>query len=211
MNLIREETKKELKELFKSKLKDVVEILFFKADEKECKSCVYIEKLLREVCSLNEKLKYLIFDYKSEKAKSYRINTAPVILFKQKPNIRFLGIPSGYEFSVFIEDILRISRNEIDLKIETLRKIMKIKKPTHIMVFVTSACPYCPSMVKLAHMFAFINPNILAEGINALDFRKLAEEWNVMAVPKVVINKKIEIEGAYPEEVFVDYLLKAVE
>ncbi len=210
MGLISEEDKKELKKLLEEKMDKEVEILFFKGNTPECHFCEQIENLLEEVSSLSSKITYKTYDYQSDIAKNYEVKTAPVILFKQKPNIRFLGIPSGHEFSAFLEDIIRISRNEVDLKLATAQKISRIKKPVHIMVFVTPTCPYCPIAVRTAHMFALINPNIRSEMIEALEYRELAEKWNVMAVPKVVINEKVEFEGAYPEEIFAEKVLEAL-
>ena len=211
MSLIPEGERKELEMFLERKLEKKVKIIFFKGNTPECQYCSRIEELLKEISSLNEMIEYEVFDFKSSKAKMYKVKSAPVLLFEQKPNVRYLGIPSGHEFSAFMEDIIRISRNEIDLKLSTVQKIMKIRKPVHIMVFVTPTCPYCPLAVKTAHMFAMANENILAEMIEAIEYKRLAEKWNVMAVPKIVINEKIEFEGAYPEEIFADYVLKAVE
>ena len=191
-------------------MKDKVKILFFKGDTPECELCDQIEQLLKELSEIDNRIEYSILDYEKDGSK-YNVNSAPVILFKNKPNIRFLGIPSGYEFSAFLEDIIHVSRNEVHLDLATAKKIAKINKNINIKVFVTPTCPYCPQAVHTAHMFAFVNPKIKSEMVEALEYRELATKHNVMAVPKVVINDKVEFEGAVPENVFLDFILKATQ
>ena len=43
----------------------------------------------------------------------------------------------------------------------------------------------------------------------APEFPHLANRYDVMAVPKVIINEKISFEGAVPEEEFVNFLMQA--
>ncbi|MEN2984431.1 MAG: thioredoxin family protein, partial [Dictyoglomaceae bacterium] len=39
----------------------------------------------------------------------------------------------------------------------------------------------------------------------------LAEKYQVSGVPKSIINEKVEIEGAVPEDVFVEYIKSAIK
>jgi glutaredoxin-like protein len=87
--------------------------------------------------------------------------------------------------------------------------VRNISKPLHIQVFVTPTCPYCPKAVRTAHQLAIENPNITADMVESIEFPHLANRYSVMAVPKTVINDKIEFVGALPEEQFIDYVLKA--
>ncbi len=54
------------------------------------------------------------------------------------------------------------------------------------------------------------NPNIRAEVIEANEFPQLARRYQVMAVPKTVVNDRVEIVGAVPEQQFVAELVKAL-
>ncbi|MEM4705376.1 MAG: thioredoxin family protein, partial [Candidatus Nitrosocaldus sp.] len=72
-------------------------------------------------------------------------------------------------------------------------------------------CPDCPKMVRLAHQFAMESDYITAHMIESIEFPQLANRYNVMAVPKVVINDRIEFEGAVPEPYFAQYVLAALE
>jgi predicted DsbA family dithiol-disulfide isomerase len=54
------------------------------------------------------------------------------------------------------------------------------------------------------------SPRVTADVIVANDFPRLAERYDVMAVPKVVINDTVSFEGALPEDEFVAQLVAAV-
>jgi Thioredoxin domain len=52
-------------------------------------------------------------------------------------NVRFLGLPGGYEFSTLLADIVDISRGRTDLSAEALDVVRSIDSAAHIQVFVT--------------------------------------------------------------------------
>jgi alkyl hydroperoxide reductase subunit AhpF len=58
---------------------------------------------------------------------------------------------------------------------------------------------------------AVASPRIRAEAIEASEFPELSQRYRVMAVPKVVINDRVEFEGALPEEHFLQAVLQAVD
>ena len=78
------------------------------------------------------------------------------------------------------------------------------------MVFVTPTCPYCPIAVRASHRFAILNKNIYGDMIEALEFNKLADKYGVFAVPKIVINDKVEFEGAMPDSFLLSKILEAL-
>ncbi len=193
-----------------------VKILFFKDDSPRCQYCNVIEELLGDIHSVNENVVYEVYDANSDKAKEYGIEGGPVLLFEEKPNIRYRGIPSGHEFPAFLDDIKSIAAGSVDINANAAKKIAEIDKPIKMWIFVTPTCPYCPLAVRAAHHFAFINDNILAEMIEAIEWSDLADKFQVSAVPKNVIldengNELVEWEGALPEEVFAEYTLKAAK
>jgi hypothetical protein len=46
--------------------------------------------------------------------------------------------------------------------------------------------------------------------IEALEFQELSNRYNVLAVPKTIINDQIFFEGAVPETLFLQQVLKAL-
>ena len=51
---------------------------------------------------------------------------------------------------------------------------------------------------------AFANPNITAFAVEATEFPDLARRYQVSAVPKTVVNDRVEILGALPQDTFID-------
>lgn len=52
---------------------------------------------------------------------------------------------------------------------------------------------------------------VTADVIEVSEFQDLAEAYQVYAVPKTVINDRLEFEGAQPEESFFSAVTAAVE
>jgi hypothetical protein len=65
--------------------------------------------------------------------------------------------------------------------------------------------------VRLAQRFAMENDLIKADAIEATEFPEAATRYRVYAVPKTVINEVDFIEGAMPEEPFLERVLSALK
>ena len=64
--------------------------------------------------------------------------------------------------------------------------------------------------MRLAQHMAIASPRVRAECIEANEFPELSQRYQVMAVPKVVINDRVGFEGALPERDFLGAVLQAV-
>jgi alkyl hydroperoxide reductase subunit AhpF len=56
---------------------------------------------------------------------------------------------------------------------------------------------------------AVASDHVRATAIEATEFPELSRAYRVMAVPKIVINDRVEFEGALPEPQFLDAVLRA--
>ena len=226
MPLLQEKDRIVVREKFEKELKDEVTILLFKKtsagiwtpnedEDLVCRYCKETEELYKEVIELSDLLKLETYTIENNKEKfdEYKVERIPTAVIKghNKGLIRFVGIPAGYEFTTLLEDLIDASRGKVDLKERNKRKVEAVKEPLHIQVFVTPTCPYCPRAVRIAHKMAFLNENILADMVEASEFPNLSEKYGVYAVPKIVVNDKVEFEGALPEDQFIREVLKAVE
>jgi glutaredoxin-like protein len=221
--VISEKDKKNIQTLFAKNLKEPVKLVLFTQKESKivlpfvqpCQWCQETESLLKEVASLSDKLQVEIYDFVKDEAKvkEFKIDKIPaiVVMGKEDVGIRYFGIPAGYEFTSFVGDILDISRNQTELSPETKDKLGKIDKDIHIQVFVTPTCPYCPPAVRLAHQMAMVNPHIKADMVEASEFPALVQKYGVRGVPRTVINEGISFEGAVPENLFLEAVMKAAE
>jgi hypothetical protein len=60
----------------------------------------------------------------------------------------------------------------------------------------------------LAHEMALASPRIVAYAVEATEFPDLAQRYQVNAVPKTIVDDRVEILGALPEDEFVDQALQ---
>jgi predicted DsbA family dithiol-disulfide isomerase len=63
--------------------------------------------------------------------------------------------------------------------------------------------------VRLAQHMAVASDRVRATAIEATEFPDLSRAYGVMAVPKIVINDRVQFEGARPEREFLDAVLQA--
>ncbi|NJE55062.1 thioredoxin family protein [Thermococcus sp. 21S9] len=226
MGLISDADKKVIKEEFFSKLTEPVKLMVFIGKD-HCQYCDQLKQLVQELAELSDKLSYEFIDFDTEegrkKAEEYRIDRAPAVSITrngQDVGVRFFGLPAGHEFGAFLEDIVDVSNMTTDLMPESKEELAKIDRDVRILVFVTPTCPYCPLAVRMAHKFAIENTNagkgkILGDMVEAIEYPEWADQYSVMAVPKIVIQvdgeDKVQFEGAYPEKMFLEKLLSALE
>jgi predicted DsbA family dithiol-disulfide isomerase len=57
---------------------------------------------------------------------------------------------------------------------------------------------------------ALASPRVRAEVVEVTEFPELAHAYGVMGVPKIVVNDEVEVEGAVPEDTFLQAVLGAV-
>ncbi len=213
MGYLRDEDKKYLKDEFAKNMKEEVKLLVFVGDN--CQYCSVASDIAKEVAELDSRIIFEEHTQGDELWNQYGLERVPTVVItdgdKYGGRIRYVGLPSGYEFSSLIEDIIDVSRRTAEVSPEVMEKLSKVDKPVRIQIFVTPTCPYCPRAVRTAHRFAILNPNIIGEMVEAMEFPDWADKWKVMSVPHIVINEDVQFIGAYPDEQYIDYVLQAWE
>jgi glutaredoxin-like protein len=179
----------------------------------ECPFCDETRKLLEEVASLSDKISLEIVDVREDKARAEAFGVemipATIIMDEEDRGIRIYGIPSGYEYVSLLGAVLDVSRGATGLAPETRTALQALDKDIHIQVFVTPTCAFCSAAVRLAHQFAMESRHIRADMIESMEFPDLADRFQVRGVPKTVVNGTIAFEGAVPEAIFLENVLKA--
>ncbi len=218
MALISAKDAEHLRQEFETELVSPVKILMF-TQTVECQFCTETRQIVEEVAALSDKITAEIYNFVSDKAMAelYGIDKIPAIAILRSENgtdkdygIRFYGIPSGYEFSSIIEDIIDVSKGDSGLKPKSKQALAELTEPVHFQVFVTPTCPYCPQAVRLAHQFAMESELVTADMVEAIEFPHLANKYNVYGVPRTVINESFFQEGAVPEPMMLAKMLEAV-
>ncbi len=172
--------------------------------------------LLKEVVALNPNLSLEQRSLHSDpEAKALNLSYAPTILLREKgsnrSNIRFLGLPAGYEFGTLMEALLMLGTGDSKLGEKSQADLQKVTAPVQMQAFVTPTCPYCPQAVLATFKMAYHNPNVIAEGVEANEFPTLSRRYNISGVPDTIIsgNTQQRILGGQPDRVFVEAAIKA--
>ncbi len=210
MSLIPEDKKELLRNELQEKLENPVKIVMF-TQEIECRFCSDTRQLIQEMAVLNDKIMVEVYDFvaNADKAKEYEVDKIPAlaIVGAKDYGVRIYGIPFGYELQTLIEALITVSRGRTDLSDKTKAILAEVKAPVHIQVFVTLTCPHCPAAAAVAHKLAVESPMVRADVIDASEFPQFAQKYDVIGVPKIIINEKVEFVGAFNEDLFAEYVL----
>src|SRR4030042_3142148 len=213
MSLIPDDKKELLKNEFEEKLENPVKILMF-TQEIECRFCSDTRQLVQELATLNDKISVEVYDFvaDADKAKEYGIDKIPAlaIIGKKDYGVRIYGIPYGYELQTLIEAVINVSKGKTDLSDKTKQILKDVTSPVHIQVFVTLTCPHCPGAAAVAHKLAIESDMVKADVIESSEFPDLAMKYNVIGVPKIIINETVEFVGAFNEDLFAEHVLLGV-
>ena len=207
----------QIKDIFEKEFKEPVTVKLF-SQAIGCESCQTAEDLLKELVEVvgEDRLKYELHTPVLEKdiAEKYGVDRIPTIVIEGDKDygIRYIGLPAGLEFSTLIQGILQVSKRKPNLSEKTVELLKDIDIPIELMVFVTTSCGYCPSAAVMAYNFALASDYITAKVIDASENPDLAEKFQVVGVPKVVINEGLaEFVGAQPENAFLGYVMAVYE
>jgi glutaredoxin-like protein len=213
MPFLDEKTTQKIRTEFE-KLTNPVRLVYF-TQELECEYCKDTHELIKEIVDLSNKLKLDVYNFAvdREMVDKYGVDKIPAIVIEGSKDygIRFYGVPSGYEFSSFLEAILDASRGTTNLPQAIKDELKKIDKPVHMQVFVTPTCPYCPRAVRFAHQAAMESEFITGDMIEASEFPHLVYKYGVQGVPKTVINEEFNFAGALPEPAALKVLMSAYD
>ncbi|NPA52061.1 MAG: glutaredoxin [Aquificae bacterium] len=203
--LIGEKVKENIEKIFAKKLKYPVTIAFKgKGDSISNKT----EQVLRELVSLNPKLEFEHnLDLDCIEPPCFSIYPTA----EEDLGIRYMGEINGGEIQTIIDTIVMVStkNHKISPRIEELVK--QVDKDIEIKVFTTSSCGFCAPAIKIAYSFALVNSFIKTVVIDSYTFPHIAMKYNVVTVPKIVINNKVEFFGAKEDNEFFGYILQALE
>lgn len=211
MGFLQEKDKEQIRKLF-SGLRNNVKLINF-TQEIECQYCRETRQILEELAGLSDNVSLEVYNLVTDKeaVEKYKIDKIPATVVEGEKDygIRYYGIPSGYEFSSLLEDIIDVSKGQSGLSEQAKELVKQIDKPYHIQVFVTPTCPYCPGAVRLAHRLAMENENITADMVEATEFPHLSMRYNVRGVPRTILGKETPLEGAVPEMAFVEKVVES--
>ncbi|HMM27401.1 MAG TPA: thioredoxin family protein [Aggregatilineaceae bacterium] len=214
MRLMDTDTQNQVRDLLSAVQSPVTIHLF--TQEFECGYCKETRQIAEEVAELSDHVTLQVHDFVKDQAlaEAMGIDKIPALAINGENDrdygIRFYGIPSGYEFTSLLEAILAVGTGEHDLDAATIAYLDSLETPLHLQVFVTPTCPYCPQAVVLAHRMALASDKVRADMVEVTEFPHLGQRYEVMGVPRTVINEETYLEGAAPEKMLLDKVKDAV-
>ncbi|RTZ58154.1 MAG: hypothetical protein DSZ31_06335, partial [Gammaproteobacteria bacterium] len=139
MQLLNEEVKNQIREIFNKEVPNPVKVVLF-TRAFGCETCEYAERLLKEIEeTVPEKFKAEVVSSAipegQEKAKEYGLDPdrVPAIVILDKDGkdrgIHYIGLPAGLEFSTFINGIALASKGEVELDEKGKEIVEQIKQP----------------------------------------------------------------------------------
>ena len=199
-----------------TELDDAVTVHVFTEDE--CEYCEQTLDLYDDVAGESEHVSVEIHDMDdplAEELGARKYDGAPVTVITRGDvtGVRYFGIPSGQEFSSFLQDLIVVSRGagETPLPEEVREQVREIDQPVELQVFVTPTCPHCPRAVRVAHDMAVENDLIEADAIESQEFRELSQEYGVRGVPQINVNETGQFTGGLPPQRFLEEVRSALD
>ena len=212
MALLDDQTREQVVQFLEAMAGPVQMVVF--TQEFECEFCKETRELVEEIGELSEQITVEVYDFvaDAEKAEELGIDKIPAIAIigAEDYGVRIYGIPAGYEFTSLLHAVLAVAKGTPELGEESLKVLAEVTEPVHFQVFVTPTCPYCPQAVMLAHQMAIASPMVRADMVEATEFPHLATKYQVMGVPRTVINEATHLEGAAPEPMVLEKLKEAL-
>jgi len=142
MAKIDEKDRETIKNMFSEQIQGTAHIRFFGSKE-GCDYCDDTKEILEELAQLSDKIDLQVFDKdeNADEVQRYNIDKFPATIFVKEDGtdtgVHFYGIPSGYEFSTLIEDIIDLANDKTGLSQETIDQLQAITQDVKISVFIT--------------------------------------------------------------------------
>jgi len=109
--------------------------------------------------------------------------------------IAFSGLPMGHEMTSFILAILQASGYPPKVEQDVIESIKGLEGKKRFQTFISLSCHNCPDVVQALNLMAALNPNIEHEMIDGALFQGLVDQYQIMAVPTVILNGEVFGQG----------------
>ena len=180
---------------------------------RECAACGPVQQLLEEIVGLSSRLTLETVDYYTNQvdARASGITRIPGITVGRHGDsrIRYFGMPAVRQLPVFVYALIRTAERSSQLKLETRRRIRRLREDAHIQMFVTPDSEHCPDTALFAIAMAAESPRVTADVIDVGTFPNLIDLHNIRGVPLTVINGRVSFTGAMNEQLLLKQVLRA--
>lgn len=146
-------------------------------------------ELLNEVAEQSEKITVKTSG-NSKNVPSFTVGKAD-----DAARIAFSGLPMGHEMTSFILAILQSSGYPPKVEQDIINSIQGLEGKKRFQTFISLSCHNCPDVVQALNLMAALNPSIEHEMIDGALFQPLVDQYQIMAVPTVILNGEVFGQG----------------
>ncbi len=212
MSTYRLPSEQQLKREFQKLHKPVKIQLFLSPDDNPDQFSAY--EFIRAIANYDPRIELNLITRKAKPNlfEQYKIEETPTITI-EGTGIQYTGVPSGPETTMFIQTIVMKSTEDSGIGEVISRVIASLTKDVQLRTIITSQCTICPLAVKIGNMFAIEsaihgNGHLKHEIIEALEHSDYVSDYDLSAVPIILINNQIAFNGIPDVN---EFLLKIAE
>ncbi len=164
-----------------------------------------MEQVRARFDSINERFEKLSVKYVQEEGEPedkvhHLVDHFPAyVVLDDKGNdhgVRFYGAPLSGIYEAFIKTLLLVSGKASGIEEEYMEKLKELKK-TDLQVLVTPNAPNIQETVMTAITLAYHSDSVTTSIIDLIQFPDIAEQYEVLGIPKTVINEKQRYTGPF--------------
>lgn len=109
--------------------------------------------------------------------------------------LRYQAIPAGTEIGPFIEALQLRDTGTTPIEKSAAAQLVKIDLPTHLVIYVSPQCKFCPGTLQQLLPLLTLNPNLRLTVVDVMHFPELAEKDNIQSVPTLILEDQFRWTG----------------
>ena len=121
--------------------------------------------------------------------------------------LRYQAVPAGTEIGPFIEALQLKDAGTARLEGETAPQLVKIDLPTHLVIYVSPQCKFCPGAIRQLLPLLTLNSNIRLTVVDVMLFPELAEKDNIQSVPTLILEDQFRWTGTIELDEIVEMMI----
>lgn len=174
-----------LKEQLKSYFEKITEPVVLSATLDDSTNSAEMLELINEVAEQSDKITV------NTNGTGKNIPSFTVSKPDEVARITFSGLPMGHEMTSFILAILQTGGYPPKVESDVIERIRGLEGKFNFQTFISLTCHNCPDVVQALNLMAVLNPNVQHEMIDGALFQDLVDQYQIMAVPTIILNGEV--------------------
>ena len=121
--------------------------------------------------------------------------------------LRYQTVPSGTEIGPFIEALQLKDSGKAQLEGAKAIRLAKINLPTHLVIYVSPQCKFCPGAVYQLLPLVTLNDNLRLTVVDAMHFPELADRDKIQSVPTLILEDQFRWTGTLQIDEIVEVMV----